>query len=242
MPANKKIEAKLYHQILTDTASVPNLLLRHYPMMGLNTEELTALLQVIASHPKNSGTFNLRDLRNYFEGGEAQARRAVALLLQKKIISHIDDEENYSLQPMYEKMMEVLVFIQVNDEEKKRAKRVRKSAIGELYEAFENELARPLSPVESKRINDWMSVDGWPAAMIKEALHRAVIHGTCNLMYIEKILESWRRKGITTLQQAYDETSKKKNSAAVRVSNPQKPKVEFTAEGTDYNAILNKKR
>ena len=65
----------------------------------------------------------------------------------------------------------------------------------DLFEQFEKEFGRTLSPIEYEIINGWISskID---KELIIEALKEAVFNGVNNLRYIDKIIFEWNKKGI----------------------------------------------
>ena len=64
-----------------------------------------------------------------------------------------------------------------------------------IFEIFEKEFARPLSPMEFEFINEWIK-SGMSEELIIEALKEATYNGVSNLRYIDKILYEWNKKGI----------------------------------------------
>lgn len=66
-----------------------------------------------------------------------------------------------------------------------------------LFEIFEREFARQLSPMEYEIINEWLS-SGINKELIIEALREAIYNGAKSLKYISKILQSWQEKGYKT--------------------------------------------
>lgn len=63
-----------------------------------------------------------------------------------------------------------------------------------LFEIFEREFARQLSPMEYEIINEWLT-SGTNKELIIEALREAIYNGAKSLKYISKILQSWKEKG-----------------------------------------------
>lgn len=63
-----------------------------------------------------------------------------------------------------------------------------------IFEIFEREFGRPLSPMEYEIINDWIS-QGTSEELILEALREAIYNGVKSLRYISKIILSWQEKG-----------------------------------------------
>ena len=64
-----------------------------------------------------------------------------------------------------------------------------------MYDNFEKEFGRTLSPMEYDIINSWLD-SGMSKELIIFALKEAVFNGVNNLRYIDKILFEWGKKGI----------------------------------------------
>lgn len=78
-------------------------------------------------------------------------------------------------------------------------KKVVKSAEKNIFELFESEFGRPLSPMEYEFINAWIN-SGMNEELIKEALKEATYNGVSNLRYIDKIIYEWTKKGYKTVE------------------------------------------
>ena len=78
-------------------------------------------------------------------------------------------------------------------------KKVIKSAEKNIFELFEAEFGRPLSPMEYEFINAWIN-SGMNEDLIKEALKEATYNGVSNLRYIDKIIYVWTKKGYKTVE------------------------------------------
>lgn len=63
-----------------------------------------------------------------------------------------------------------------------------------LFEIFEREFGRSLSPMEYELINNWLD-EGTDPTLIEEALKESIFNGVKSLRYISKILLSWKDKG-----------------------------------------------
>ncbi len=76
-----------------------------------------------------------------------------------------------------------------------------------LFESFEAEFARPLSPIEIDLIAQWESE--FNADVIRLALAEGVKNNARSLRYIEVILKSWKQAGVRTAQEAKEKIEKK---------------------------------
>jgi len=64
----------------------------------------------------------------------------------------------------------------------------------DLFQKFEEEFGRSLSPMEYEIINNWLD-EGTSEELILEALKEAIYNNVKSLRYIEKILLNWKDKG-----------------------------------------------
>ena len=66
-----------------------------------------------------------------------------------------------------------------------------------IFDVFEREFGRTLSPMEYEIVNGWLT-DKMDEEMIILALKEATYNGVSNLRYIDKIIYEWRKKGLTS--------------------------------------------
>lgn len=67
----------------------------------------------------------------------------------------------------------------------------------DIYETFEKEFGRTLSPMEFELIGAWIN-SGIEQELVLGALKEATYNGVSNLRYIDKIIYEWSKKGIKT--------------------------------------------
>ena len=81
----------------------------------------------------------------------------------------------------------------------------------DLYDNFEKEFGRTLSPMEYEIINNWKE-QKISNELILSALKEAVFNGVNNLRYIDKILYEWNKKGIKKLSEVRLKEKEKEES------------------------------
>ena len=122
-------------------------------------------------------------------------------ILKIDIINKKVREEVINLEELYKK----LGFIVVNDEIKENS--------NNIFDIFEKEFGRTLSPIDYEIITDWQK--NYNDEIILLALKEAVFNGVNNLRYIDKILIDWNKKGIKNEQDIINDRksfqSKKQN-------------------------------
>ena len=80
-----------------------------------------------------------------------------------------------------------------------------------IYDIFQKELVRSLSPIEYEYINNWLE-KGLTEDLIIGALKEAVLSGVKSFRYIDRVLFDWQEKGYRSMNDV--EISKKKNTKA----------------------------
>lgn len=80
-----------------------------------------------------------------------------------------------------------------------------------IYDIFQKELVRSLSPTEYEYINNWLE-KGLTEDLIIGALKEAVLSGVKSFRYIDRVLFDWQEKGYRSMNDV--EILKKKNTKA----------------------------
>ncbi len=80
-----------------------------------------------------------------------------------------------------------------------------------IYDIFQKELVRSLSPTEYEYINNWLE-KGLTEDLIIGALKEAILSGVKSFRYIDRVLFDWQEKGYRSMNDV--EISKKKNTKA----------------------------
>lgn len=191
---------KLLFDIMTDHSSVPNILLDSYREMGLSEEE--TLFLIILLRLKNKKTaLTLKSVIKESVYNESEIMILLAPLIDKGFLSLADGNE-IVLDGLLDKFIEVKDWNTFKTEQKipKERKNSREDkSFSELYQCFEDEMGRPLSPIEGEQIRYWYKSQTLPAEIIKKALERAVLMGKYNFRYIDAILSEWSRQGVRSL-------------------------------------------
>ena len=95
-------------------------------------------------------------------------------------------------------------------------KKVSKDSEENIFEIFEREFARPLTPMEFEFINQWIN-SGMNEELIKEALKEATYNGVSNLRYIDKIIYEWTKKGYKTVEDVNKNRYKKEDKESKNI-------------------------
>ena len=176
---------KIVNIIKSGTITIPKLLLVNYKRLKLTEQELILIIYFIGNNEFDPERIS-KDL-----GLSIGETLKIIDDLTKKDILKISTrsakvyEEYINLDELYNKLA---LTVMENKEEPKRTN---------IYDKFENEFGRTLSPMEYEIIGAWIE-GGFSEELIEAALKEAVYNGVSNLRYIDKILYEWQKKGIKT--------------------------------------------
>ena len=96
-------------------------------------------------------------------------------------------KEVVNIDPIYKCMIDGLM------------KNNKKVVNNNIFEKFEMEFSRTLSPMEYEIINDWLDKN-ISEELILGALKEATYNGVNNLRYIDKIIYEWNKKGFKNME------------------------------------------
>lgn len=193
---------------------VPYTLLTNYNKMKITEKELVILIYLINTNepfnPKKIGEelgIKMIDVLNLID--ELQTKGLIELKLETK--NNIKEDVIY-LDNLYKRIGFIMSTTEQPIDSETNDKKLN------IFDAFEREFSRTLSPMEYEVINAWMEKD-FNEEIIKEALKEAVYNGAKNLRYVDKILFEWKKKGINTI-----EDINKNREAFNNKNNQSKPK------------------
>lgn len=178
---------KIKNIISSKDIIIPKLLFDNYKKIGLSSDELIFIIYLI----NNNDIFNPKQISNDLSISLNEVMNTMERLSSKGIIKlelkKIGNLRNeyINIDGLYSK----LTFYILNEE-----KEEKKTSI---YDIFEKEFARTISPMEYEIINAWLE-NGTTEETIILALKEATYNGVSNLRYIDKIISEWSKKGIKT--------------------------------------------
>ena len=173
---------------------VPNILFKNYRKLNITDSELIILIYLINA----DNTFNPKQIAKDLNFKLNETMDLINSLIEKNIIK-IDiinkkvREEIINLDELYNK----LAFIVIDGKEKKS---------NNLFDIFEKEFGRTLSPMDYEIISDWQK--DFDDKLILLALKEAVFNNVTNLRYIDKIIRDWSKKGIKTEEDVVNDRKK----------------------------------
>ena len=185
--------------------SIPKYLFKNYKKLGMSDQEFIIMIYLI----NNNGviTFNPKVIAEELNIHSKKVLELINSLSEKQLLSIelVKNklgilEEYISCDLLYNKLS-MIVMDEVNNN--------TQSVNSNIFETFENEFGRTLSPMEYEIINGWIK-EKFSEELIIEALKEATFNGVSNLRYIDKIIYEWNKKGYKTITDVRKNNIKRK--------------------------------
>ena len=175
----------------TGSISIPSYFLANYKKLNITSDEFIILIYLMSSGGKI--VYDPKVIGSHINMDEKEVLQMLSKLNEKRLID-IVVEKNAC------KMMEE--FINLDILYSKIASHImgskKEGGVSTLFETFEHEFGRTLSPMEYEIISAWINA-GFKDDIILEALREATYNGVSNLRYIDKIIYEWKKKGFKSV-------------------------------------------
>ena len=184
------LKEKLMEQLRNDNHyTIPKYVLTYAKDLNLDMNSLLLLIYLINN--SNNPIFDYKGISKDINLNEEEFYNSITSLKEKKILSieMVKNEagileEKINIDSFYDIIFSKMLEDKSMDE-----------GNSDLFDLFEKEFGRTLSPMEYEIINSWVEskID---KGLIISALKEAVFNVVNNLRYIDKILYEWNKKGI----------------------------------------------
>lgn len=199
---NEKIRLQAW--ISSGQVAISQLFFKHYKTLQLSEEEAMLIMQLHSFVEKGVDFPSHTDLAHRMGLQEQQIMLCLQGLMRKGFVAieqgtnqeHILYEK-INLMPLWVRLVDCEQNIQIHQVEKQE-----QLEEGKLFQMFEQEFGRLLSPIEIETISMWIDQDGHTPDLIQQALKEAVLSDKINLKYIDRILFEWKKKNIKTTKAA----------------------------------------
>lgn len=180
----------------------PKQLIMNYAALGMNETELVIILQLINRLQMSSEMPSFETLSQSTTLTEQQVAMTIQGLIQKDLLTvHVNHQsppygETFSLQQIEQRLVET------NEENTDIHEEVRQLNFNELFERFEVQFGRPLTPIEMQTLTQWMDTDHHSPELINAALDEAAAHNKFSFKYIDRILLNWKKRNVQTIDES----------------------------------------
>lgn len=224
--------------MVCDMTAVPNILLENYRDFHLTEKEVLFLLNMIRVHQKGQG-LSVEILAKHTGFRVAEIELLLPRLVEEGFL-FIDETGAISINGLFEKFREVWGWRKAKDLHKEKERRKGDEVFSSLYQKFQEEMGRPLSPVEGEQIKDWYYGLSLSGELIYEALKRAVLMDKRNFQYINKILLDWNSKGYTSKEDLKKEDASREKGQNRKMSRSQNASKNYRGdqENISFNDIF----
>lgn len=171
--------------------SISRFLLSNYKKLGITSEEFIFLAYLM--NEGDSLDLDSEKIGKAIGINASEILNIIYSLKEKNLIDMLVNKKDkkvisefLTLEPFYNKLS-MFTIEYLNDTKENNDN-------SHIYELFEREFGRTLSPMEYEIINAWLD-NNTNVELIKEALKEATFNGVSNLRYIDKILYEWGKKG-----------------------------------------------
>lgn len=194
-------EKRLQIWIEQGNVTISQLFFNSYKRLGMQDVDAMLVLHMLSfqEQQKRFPTPAEFEERMHITANEVSA--TIQRLMQfgfLKIIQSEDDRgvifEEFSLMPLWDRLLDLAVM-----EEMKIETKEEQLSEGQVFQLFEQEFGRFLSPMECESISMWLDEDGHSPAIIRAALKEAVLAEKLSLRYIDRILFEWKKKNVKSL-------------------------------------------
>ena len=220
--------------------TIPQLFFKHYSELNIQDDEALIILHLLTFEQEGIDFPTPNDLMQRTNFQLTAISQIIQRLMQKGFveISQSTDEsgrlaEKYSIYPLWERLLDLL-----QSKAQQQVSSANKLDEAKIFQLFEQELGRLLSPMEIETIGMWMDLDQHSPEIIKAALKEAVLADKVNLRYIDRILIEWKKRNIKTLAQIEKHSEQyRKNTMAAAPIQPvhQQETVQKTEKVSFYN-------
>ena len=170
------------------------LLLENYKKLKISENQVVIILMI--DHLLSQGnpfiTADLLSLKMSLDIKEID--RLIADLLTRGLMEYttINGKTVTTLNPLKEKLYSEFK-ISVSRENEVNSNEKINAELNNIFETFQKELSRALSPLEISRIREWVAL-GYNDNIIIDALKEALSQGKKSLRSVDKILLSWAKR------------------------------------------------
>ncbi len=191
---------KVIELLKSTNIQISKTLLFNYKKLNITDLEFIVLIYLI-----NENIYNPKQIGSDLDIAFPEVLELINSLTEKGIVkvelAKINNirTEVINLDSLYEK----LAFLIIKDD-----KEVEKPKT--LFDTFETELGRTLSPMEYEIINGWLTTCSEEVIIL--ALKEAIYNGVSNFRYIDRIINEWNKKGIKTKEDVEKNKKEFKNN------------------------------
>ncbi len=169
-------------------------LLEYYKRLGLSEIDLSVLLMIRHLVKQDNDFVGAEQLSLKMSLPIGEIDKTLVSLMDRKFIEYnnVNKSLSISLEPTYKKLFNEFkkTIFEMDALENSEEKT---NSLKNIYQAFEKELGRSLTPLEFSMINEWVNY-GFSDTTIIDALKEAISNKKKSLRAVDKILLAWQTR------------------------------------------------
>lgn len=190
------------------------LLLEYYKKLQISENELAVIMMIdhLLGQKNTLITPDLLSLKMNLSTKDLD--KILVGLIDKNFVEYnIGKKTKVSLKPLRKRLYECFQLSLVKEQEINSSEE-KSEYMNNIYEVFEKELKRTLSPLEFSLINEWVN-DGFDDKTIIAALKSTLCSGKKSLKSVDKLLIQWKtrddfeKEGISNVKNSWDDDIEK---------------------------------
>lgn len=195
------------------------LLLEYYKKLRLSESDLAVILMIdhLLEQKNSLITPDLLSLKMNLSSKELD-KILVSLIERNFLVYDVGKKIKVSLKPLHKKLYDTFQVALAKDQEVASDER-KAASLKNIYEVFEKQLKRTLSPLEFSLIGEWVN-DGFSDEVIIQALNECLSKGKKTLKSVDRLLVQWKarddmeKEGISSVKETWDDDIEKKLAIA----------------------------
>lgn len=206
--------------------TVSRMLLLKYRELGMTDSEFVLFLQLQSEMQRGIKVPDIEKIADRMKLDPAQVYSLLHAMVEKNLLelktmtaSDGKKQDYYDFDGIYHKLFQLN---RIKRSQQAPGQKSQKKTKIDVFNDFEVEFGRALSPIEIQTIDSWMNDDHYDPDLIIAALKVAVLSQVYNLKYIDKVLMSWEKRNIRTVQEAQN-YERQRRSAFRQQSSQQGP-------------------
>lgn len=186
------------------------LLLEYYKKLRLSENEVMVILMIdhLLEQKNTLITPDLLSLKMNISSKELD-KILVSLLERDLIVYDMGKKVKVSLKSLHKKLYETFQ-VALSKEQESLVSEKKSAYLKNIYEVFEKQLNRTLSPLEFSMIGEWVN-DGFDDETIIRALNEALAKGKKTIRSVDRILVQYKAKedmektGMSNVKEVWDD-------------------------------------
>ncbi|MGX9133860.1 DnaD domain protein [Rummeliibacillus sp. JY-2-4R] len=186
------------------SVNISQLFFQFYKELQISDTEAMLIMHLNAFHEEGNEFPTPINIAERMSMTQDMISSGMQRLMQKGLLEiHQKLDENgvlyevMTLMPLWNRLLDCAV-----KKHEKNKNDTTKLKEGQLFQLFEQEFGRFLSPMETEMISMWLDQDRHSPEVIRKALMEAVLSQKLSLRYIDRILFEWKKNNVKTPEDA----------------------------------------